>query len=123
METAGTTTIVAPTAYVGRHRSPKLHPRPLPLQHLDGLLDAAVTVHLGAGEPYVMLTSDVDQAIIELTPKQVDRILASAGRSTKVADYDPTDAELAATWNGPDAPAVHRAAWTLHQELHDRSAS
>lgn len=38
-------------------------------------------------------------------------------------DFDPTDAELEAAWNGPDAPAAHRAAWALHQELHDRSAS
>lgn len=38
-------------------------------------------------------------------------------------DYDPTDAELEAAWNGPDAPAAHRVAWALHQETHDRSAS
>lgn len=37
--------------------------------------------------------------------------------------YDPTDAELEQAWTGPDAHEAHRAAWALHQETHDRSAS
>lgn len=39
------------------------------------------------------------------------------------AEHDPSDSELAQSWNAPDAPAAHRAAWALHQETHDRSAS
>ena len=118
--------------YIGRHRSPHRRPAPLPMANLDGLLDAAVTVHLGAGDPYVMLTSDHDQAVVTLTPKQVERILGSAQRALEVPslredtvgpDFDPTDAELEQAWNGPDAPAAHKAAWALHQEMHDRSAS
>lgn len=38
-------------------------------------------------------------------------------------DHDPTDAELEAAWNAPDAPEAHRVAWALHQETHSRSAS
>lgn len=37
--------------------------------------------------------------------------------------YDPTDDELAASWAVPGTPHAHQVAWTLHQELHDRSAS
>lgn len=32
-------------------------------------------------------------------------------------DFDPTDAELERSLNGPDAPEAHRVAWALHQEL------
>lgn len=32
-------------------------------------------------------------------------------------NFDPTDAELEAAWNGPDAHEAHRAAWRLHQEV------
>jgi hypothetical protein len=43
--------------------------------------------------------------------------------NTETPDFDPTDAELAQSWNAPDAPLAHRVAWQLHQETHDRSAS
>ena len=33
-------------------------------------------------------------------------------------DFDPTDAELEASWYAPDAHEAHRAAWALHQEMH-----
>ena len=36
----------------------------------------------------------------------------------RYVDFDPTDAELEASWNAPDAHEAHRAAWALHQEMH-----
>ncbi|NUP03563.1 MAG: hypothetical protein HOW59_37135 [Nonomuraea sp.] len=94
-------------AHVGRHRSPFRRPAPLPMANLDGLFDAAVTVHLGVSDPYLLLSSDHDQAVITLTGKQVERILGSAQRVLETParwqpeevgdDYDPTDAELEAS--------------------------
>lgn len=96
-----------------------------------------------AQDPVVVLSPTLDAATVDATRwlitelradgHSVEDVAAAAAEHltdavteyAKLADpnYDPTDAELEAAWNGPDAPAAHRAAWRLHQELHDRSAS
>ncbi|HEY1179340.1 MAG TPA: hypothetical protein VGF17_24560 [Phytomonospora sp.] len=117
--------------YIGRHRSPYRRPAPLPMANLDGLLDAAVTVHLGVSDPYVMLSSDHDQAVIALSEKQVQRILAGVLRGLEKPDariddeqdddlgddFDPTDADLAISYWPVTTTERHAAARDLRSAL------
>lgn len=107
----------APTGvYVGRHRNPHHRPRPLPLQQLDGIRDASVTVHLGISDPYVMLTSDVDQVIVALSASQVERILTSAAKTyekpVECSCFDRAgrgaDSDCPVHWEDFDGAPVHQ---------------
>ncbi|WP_076260828.1 hypothetical protein [Intrasporangium flavum] len=122
------TTTARNAEYVGRHRSPIRRPMPLPMTNLDGINDAAVSLSLRATDPYVLLTSDHDQALIALSPKQVEQILgrvqeslesgAVAGDDEVDDDFDPTDAELAVDYWPTTVAQQHASARALSQELH-----
>jgi hypothetical protein len=95
----------------------------------EGLSEHAIeTLMLGRDAIATMSAAEVAE-FLSLShrhhPVDVDDVwpLGVPAHWMNTADYDPTDAELEAAWNGPDAHEAHRAAWRLHQGLHERSAS